>query len=169
MGSGKTLRCKKCKRRYTVFSGVGMSFPLKFMEIQQKVRDGEYGSEWKELIRSGDYIVADAETHIYVCDNCSYWGHQLGLSLYEPNDPIKLAGIKYGIKTVGEWGYVPYAMADDFRNGYHLLKERIHRCNKCNSTMHKASEDDEENLKCHDCGIVLRSDWFDAIFSIDWD
>ena len=152
MGDGARYKCSQCGEEYMVCTGRGFLFPMQFEEIQEAVRNGKYGQEWKNLVCSGKYVSVDAEEYVFVCDNCNHWVVEEELSVYEPNNPQLLAKRRFGEKTVEEWGGVPYATTEDFVEDYHLLKRRIHKCEKCGEEMHIATENEIDNLPCPCCG-----------------
>lgn len=59
---------------------------------------------------------------------------------------------QYGIKTVEEWGYVPYVIGYDLKEEYSLIKVYVHKCKKCGKRMHTANDEDIKNLPCPKCG-----------------
>ena len=89
---------------------------------------------------------------VYICDGCGTWEHGTDVSLYAPNDPDSIPQKQFGIKTVEEWGYVPYVMCWDLEKEYHLVKRQYHCCNKCGKRMHKASSAELKTLSCPKCG-----------------
>lgn len=165
MGQGIGFKCSSCGKEYHACPGVGFLFPEQYKEVQKAAKEGKYGPEWKELVTSGDCIAVDAETYLYMC-KCGHWTVEEGLSVYAPNDPEALSNKQYGIKTVREWGEVPYATTMDFDGEYHLVKRRIHKCEKCGGTMHKASKKEEGSLPCPDCGGKPVNDFVNIIH---WD
>ena len=127
MGSGIVLRCDNCNKEFTFDLGIGFMFPMVFEELAAAIRNGDYGDEWKEIIESGSYIVPNAEKYLFYCEKCGNWEIAMDASLYEPKDADALKKEKIGIKTVEEWGYVPYVMGDDLKRNFRLLKKRPHR------------------------------------------
>ncbi len=125
-----------------------------------------YGDEWKKLVLSEEFVAVDAERYLYICKKCGHWTVGLGLSLYAPNDPKVIMKRQYGIKTVEEWGEVPYVMRWDLKENYHLLKRRVHKCDKCGGVMHKATDKEESNLPCPKCGAAPKKG---SMYLIDWD
>ena len=59
---------------------------------------------------------------------------------------------QYGIKTVEEWGYVPYVMGYDLKAEYSLVEVFVHKCKKCRKRMHKATDEELQTLPCPKCG-----------------
>ena len=165
MGSGFRFKCNNCGGEYTVLLGVGFAFPSEYEKVNEDVKHGEYGEEWKTLINSEEFIQADAEKYFFHCGGCGYWKEDYGLSLYAPNNVESLRKKQYGIKTVEEWGYVPYAIFGKTLIGntnpdFHILKKRIHRCPECNRAMKKHTyeqllkrlyNDDSFTIKCPKC------------------
>ena len=152
MGRGLSYRCSKCGKTYYANTGIGFMFPEVYKETHSDVKSGKYGEDWKELALSGELIAVDAELYLYVCRKCGHWEVEPDLSLYAPNDPEALKKKEYGIKTVEEWGEVPYVMGDDLESDYHILKRYVHKCKKCNDDMHRAAEDEKNSLPCPNCG-----------------
>ena len=164
MGSGYSYTCKKCKCEYRVHPGIGMGFPRVYQRKLAEISAGEYGPELQELYNKTPYAAINAEYVVYICDRCGTWEVGIDLSLYAPDDPDSLAQKQYGIKTVAEWGHVPYVMPGDLKNEYHLVKRHYHRCNICGNRMHKASPSELRNLPCPECGAPNQAE--DTLF---WD
>ena len=152
MGKGYAYRCKKCRNKYSVHLGVGMRYPSVYQEKLAEIARGVYGTELKDLINSTDYVAIDASRVIYICSSCNKWELGTDVTLYAPNDPESISKKQYGIKTVEEWGYVPYVLDWELKRDYHVLKRYYHKCEKCGQFMHKASSEEEQNLQCPECG-----------------
>ncbi|MDL2253430.1 zinc ribbon-containing protein [Ruminococcaceae bacterium OttesenSCG-928-I18] len=152
MGTGYEFECKKCKKEYCALPGVGMMYPSVYQEALKDIKNGKYGSELQQIMNSGEYIAVNAENAIYVCRSCKHWKSDLNLSLYSPNDVEAIRTKQYGIKTVEEWGYVPYVIEYMLKEEYRLIKVFVHKCEKCGKRMHKAKDVEIENLPCPDCG-----------------
>lgn len=164
MGFGYLYSCSKCRKRYSVHAGIGMMFPDVYKELIQEFKDGKHGEEARGLLRDIKYAAVDAEEVVYVCKACGYWEMGHDDSIYAPNDPNAIARKRYGIKTVKEWGYVPYVMKMDLVDDYHILKRYFHKCCKCGKRMHKASDKEMQHLPCPKCGA--QNDFKDAML---WD
>ena len=152
MGQGYSYTCKKCKCEYSVCPGIGMRYPSVYRDRLAEIAEGEYGPDWQELYNNTPFAAIDAARVVYVCDACDTWEYGTDISLYAPNDPDSIPQKQYGIKTVAEWGYVPYVMKWDLKKEYHILKRYYHRCDKCGKRMHKASLTELQNLSCPECG-----------------
>ena len=158
MGQGYSYTCKKCKHKYGVNPGVGMMYPTVYRDTLNDISKGVYGSELQELFNSTPYAAIDAGNTVYICSGCGSWELAKDLTLYAPNDPDSIPQKQYGIKTVAEWGYVPYVMRWDLEEEYHVVKRHYHRCSKCGKQMHKASSTELKNLPCPKCGSANQAD-----------
>ena len=152
MGMGYSYICKKCGHKYSVFPGVGMMYPQVYRQKLDEIAEGAYGTERKNLVEKTSYAAIDAEEIIYICRSCNRWETGTDITLYAPDDPESISKKQYGIKTVEEWGYVPYVTGWDLKEDYHVLKRYYHKCEKCGRRMHKASEAEMQNLPCPECG-----------------
>lgn len=152
MGQGYGYKCKKCHYEYSVYLGGGMKYPKEYRKKIEEISTGIYGTERKNLIDKTEYAAIDADRVVYVCSACNNWELGTDVTLYAPNEPEKILKIQYGIKTVEEWGYVPYVTRWELKENYHILKRYYHKCKNCGKRMHKASEKEEINLPCPKCG-----------------
>lgn len=163
MGYGEMFKCSKCGNEYDVCLGIGFLHPDVCREELKKIKKGKYGEDWKKLALSEEYTVVDTENFVYICGKCGHWVNENAVSLYAPKDAAKLKKKKYGIKTVEEWGEVPYIMdPKDFR----LLKRKVHKCSKCGELMHKATPEEIDNLPCPKCGGEKMKDYGNSFY---WD
>lgn len=152
MGSGYSFVCKKCHHEYSVNLGIGMMFPTVYRACLSDIKEGKYGEEWKELASSEEYVAVDASRCLYICDSCGNWDLTYSLSLYKPKNPESIPDKQFGIKTVREWGYVPYVTLRELNSNYIFLKSYVHKCDKCGNRMHKADTERLSSLACPKCG-----------------
>ena len=122
MGMGYSYICKKCGHKYSVFPDVGMMYPHVYRQKLAEIAEGAYGTERKNLVEKTSYAAIDAEEIIYICRSCNRWETGTDITLYAPDDPESISKKQYGIKTVEEWGYVPYVTGWDLKEDYHVLK-----------------------------------------------
>ena len=120
-------------------------------------------------MNSEEFVVADAEKYLYYCKDCKTWKVAEDLSLYAAKDPEAIRKRQFGIKTVEEWGEIPYASGMDFEDDYRLLQKRMHKCPKCRKGMIRYTEGDLDDpvfadLPCPKCGAPLESSGY-----IMWD
>ena len=152
MGKGYRFKCKKCQNEYCASWGIGGAFPLVYRSCLSDIIAGKYGLEWKKLALSEEYIAVDASSYLYSCNFCGNWKIAYSLSLYKPKNPKSIPDKQYGIKTVREWGYVPYVTPLDFEDDYIFLKSYVHKCDKCGKRMHKTDIKHLTSLACPKCG-----------------
>ena len=96
-----------------------------------------------------------------MCDACKIWDSAIDATLYAPNNADAFGKMQYGIKTVEEWGEVPYFIEGGY---FHVIKEYKHKCPKCKGIMRKANEEEYKRLACPKCGEIN-----DMIDEIRWD
>lgn len=145
MGKGYDFKCKKCKKEYSVFLGIGSLMPLDFVEIVKKIKNGAYGDEYKLIFSNTRHAVPDIEKELYICKSCGWWNVEENMNLYAPSNSDGL------VREDGE--NTKCVMKCDFKDNYHLIKRWVHTC-KCGKRMHKASKEETENLACPYCGTV---------------
>ena len=163
MGSGYGFKCSSCGYEYDVCTGIGMLFPQEYKKLLSDIKQGKYGTEWKELALSEEYVAVEAERFLYVCGKCNNWKVDYGMSLYAPNEPEAIKKKKYGIKTVEEWGEVPYISSWE---EYHIIKPYIHKCVRCGNDMRKGADKEILSLPCPKCGSKPDPEYFNII---NWD
>lgn len=152
MGQGYRFVCKKCDCLYFASYGIGMMYPQAYRKLLEEIENGKYGKEWQQLLKDNPYAAVNAEIIVYICKECGHWETGQDITLYAPNNPDSIPKKQYGIKTIEEWGYVPYVTASDLKEEYHVLKHYYHKCSKCGKRMHKASDDEIQHLPCPKCG-----------------
>lgn len=163
MGYGFVFTCHKCKEKNWIKTGVGMGYPNLFRRTVQNVKDGYYGNRMKRIAKSIRYAAVDAEKKFYYC-RCEYWKTELDMSIYEPINVEDLLNKQFGIKTVHEWGYVPYVTRCDFEKDYNQVWKYKHYCPRCHREMAEIERFCELPLRCVKCGERLRNDG-----EFDWD
>ena len=150
MGLGYSYKCSKCKKKYEVFMGIGMLYPQVYEETVTKVKNGKLGKEWKNLFEKTDNVAIDVEDHVYCCPECKAWKKEKGLSLYVPANKYALEDVKSGLPIFYGEDSIPAMMGE--KPDYSLLKEYEHKCKKCGTKMHEASEEELMSLPCPKCG-----------------
>ena len=132
--------------------GIGMRFPNTYMQLMNSIANGEYGPAWKALLNSQKYVAVNAEKDVYICRHCGHWETEYVLDLYVPKIPEHIHNKQYGVKTVAEWGYVPYVTSYDLAEDYVLLKHLVHKCPNCGRRTHKGKKTELQELSCPKCG-----------------
>lgn len=158
MGMGYCYKCKKCNHEYSVHPGIGMTFPTVYREILADISEGKYGSELQKVYQNTPYAAVNGEGVVYICSECGTWEVSTDVSLYAPDDKGHLLKKQYGDKTVEEWGHVPYVTPWELGQEYHIVKRHYHKCGKCGKRMHKASDEELNNLPCPVCGSANQAE-----------
>ena len=157
MGDGFIYHCKKCRSEFRVSLGVGMAFPRVYQNAVADMASGKYGAEWQSLITSQPYMALNGDQRLYKCDHCGHWEVDLCLDVYAPNDPAAIAKKQYGIKTVEDWGHVPYVILCQLREDYHLIKRYEHICPDCKKSMrHVTRKAEFKIISCPECGAPCK-------------
>ena len=152
MGQGYQYICKKCQHQYGVCPGMGFSYPQDYQDFLKEIADGKYGEKRKHLVAETPYVAVNAETIVFICNDCGYWEEGQNPTLYAPHDPESISKELFGSKTVKEWGFVPYVTPGKLRKNYHLLESYRRLCSKCGGKMHKATKKELKTLSCPKCG-----------------
>ena len=166
MGNGFSYKCCKCGKEYQGFLGVGMLFPTVYQELIDSIKNGEYGSEWKDLIESEENVAVDAVKHVYCCSKCNAWKVEYGLSLYHPLTDSALEDVRRGFVIVGADSGMPLLESVKFSDNYKLIRHYRHKCDNCGSITHKASNKEINNLHCPYCGGERDKEYMNVIM---WD
>lgn len=167
MGQGYSYKCSECGNDYNVWLGRGMGFSDTYNETINDIKAGKYGELWRDFFNEVPYMAVDAERYLFICKECGKWKVDKNLSLYAPKRPEAIPRKRYGIKTVEEWGYVPYVMSYDLMRDYRLVHKYAHICEKCGKDMSVIGTDDlnkVEKLPCPECGTIN-----DVYGYVNWD
>ena len=137
-----------------------MLFPHIYQETLERIKSGEYGEKWKELISSEPYLVIDAEQHLYRCGKCGCWEVEPGLTVYAPNESTLNQIRSDDQNGSGEKVRIPvYTWEHDFSLKYHRIKTYIHKCPRCGMKMKRARKsNDMMFLPCPKCGTENTGD-----------
>lgn len=154
MGKGYDFHCKKCGKNYAVFLGVGFCFATASRNEIEAIANGEFGPELKEAYEQTPYAVIDPDNVVFICRKCGCWIVDTDHTLYAPKDPDAIAKRQFGEKTAEEWGCVPYVIGKTLREDYRVLKRHYHKCDRCGSRMHKATDKEVRSLPCPECGEI---------------
>ena len=151
MGAGINIGCKCHSKLYML--GIGMMFPDVYKKTVEMIKAGKFGEEGKNIMHTIKYAVVDIEDSLYLCEKCGNLTQAKPMDYYAPKDENKAAKEEYGIKTVEEWGEVPYwAPYMDFDNNYKLIKKTSHKCSECKNEMIRVDEEKIRDMKCPKCG-----------------
>lgn len=166
MGHGIALKCK-CNTHY-IHLGVGMMYPQVFFESLQDARNGKLGEDIQKATEGKQYLAIDAESKFYYCTECGYWEVNGANDLYEPKNTEAYKLVRFGEKTIEEWGEIPYAFGNDFKD-YNLLFKYKHTCPKCGTEMKNPKTIGKRvlsKIRCQECGGKMEEDGLGMIM---WD
>ena len=152
MGQGYIFRCRKCQNEYMVFPGTGMFYRDMYEDVIRKIVSGEYGEKLKTLYESTPHAAINAANVVYICASCGKWEESKDVTLYAPKNlerSFMLEKIGIHVSLPSEW---------DLKSYYHVIKRYYKKCPCCGKHMHKASEEEERNLPCPECGTVNEAD-----------
>lgn len=158
MGHGMILKCD-CQEHF-INLGIGMAYPRVFKEDLEDARSGRLGEDIQKATQGKQYLAIDAENCFYYCSQCGYWEVTGSHDLYEPKNLELMKLRQFGIKTVEEWGEIPYARGSDFEE-YNLIFKYPHICPKCNIEMVNPKTIGKRvlsKIRCQECGSLLRED-----------
>lgn len=154
MGVGINIGCK-CDKKECML-GVGMMFPSVYTDTIMNARNGKFGKTTQEIMQQNKYAVMDVGYVLFYCDKCGYIKSDDPLDIYIAKDIESFKKREYGIKTVEEWGEVPYWSApseeDEDYNDFIKVYTHIHRCPKCRHKMKIVTEEYLKNTPCPKCG-----------------
>lgn len=171
MGTMMKYGCLECGRSKQLHLGVGMMYPRVCDDMKQSIANGEYGSELKAAYESCELPAVRPEEMVYMCPSCGNWEVHRDASVYEPSDVEAAKKEKFGIKTVEEWGGIPYISGYEIESGkYRLVSCYTPACPNCGDGMAIVAGDDKDELKaselkCPECGSLKKS----ISFSGYWD
>ena len=158
MGKMAMYRCGECGYTKELVLGIGMMHPTISSEIKEAIAQGEFGPELKSAYEACELPAVYPEDKVYECPSCGYWDVYKDASIYEPVDVAAVKKEQFGIKTVEEWGGIPYMTGRDIESGaYRLVREYAPSCPHCGKDMHVSSVDTKKaagavSLKCPSCG-----------------
>ena len=157
MGNMLFYKCNDCGYTRQLHLGIGMMYPRVSDAIKRSIADGEYGSELKSAFESCELPAVCPEGLVYACPSCGYWDVYRNASVFAPTDIDAVKKERFGIKTVEEWGGIPYVMGHEIERGkYRLVRRYAPSCPSCSEGMVPAPGSSEEELdasalKCPKC------------------
>ena len=158
MGTMMMYKCNNCGFSKKLHLGSGMMLPHVSDELKSSIASGEYGPELKGAYEECKLPVVCPESKVYECPKCGCWDVYQDVSVYEPTDVAAARKKRFGIKTVAEWGKIPYVFEHELESDeYRLVREFTPSCPKCGEGMHAHRSRAVKNggaakLKCLHCG-----------------
>ena len=145
MGSGFTLKCRKCGYEVSGNLGVGFLFPKVHLETMEAARAGEYGETIRQFLEDHPDGVLNTENVFLQCTGCGELAFGQDLSMYVRNKDVKR-------KEHGRWSVAIPFEGSDYVSPMELDRENTYEfvawgnvCAKCGKPMKPISED---NLLC---------------------
>lgn len=166
MANGLGLVCSKCGKEYDMCYSSGFDFMEVYRDTFNAIRNGYYGENIRRAALNNKKSAIDAYRYIYKCWRCSGWKSEVCGDLYVPNHPEEKPVLLMETETFDKWEDVPFVSRIDLKEKYHVIKRCIHRCDKCNSRMHKVNEKHLYHLRCPYCGGKAMDD---EVYTINWD
>lgn len=157
MGTGYSLKCRKCGYGFSANLGVGFMFPLVYQETMEAGREGKLGKEVRQFLEEHPDGVLDCNAVMLQCTECGELGRAPDLSMYLPKEG------REGASYVAPWNL----------DEYKLIGRYDHRCSKCKGKMRIIQEKELEQpvgngnptkVLCPKCKEPL---WLDGILM--WD
>lgn len=136
MGSGAKVICDRCGFESLITEGAGFKYPAVSEELKRKAQDGEYGDKFRTVVKENPGGSVNGESRLYVCRKCGSWKVEPKLSYYIPSGEKETFFEEAGLTR-------------------RLFTYR-HRCDECGHIMHEVDFDGRQELKCPDCGEILR-------------
>ena len=144
MGTGYSLKCRKCGYGFSANLGVGFMYPRVYQQTMEAGREGKFGKEVKRFLEEHPDGVLDCSSVILQCTECGALGCGPDLSMYVPGEdsPAPSSGNwsvacpHEGIPCVAPWDL----------DEYNLFGLYDHRCKRCRGKMKIIKEKELEQL-----------------------
>lgn len=158
MSTEYVFKCPECDYQIDISLGGYFLFPKVYQESVEKAKAGEYGETVMEFLNAFPEGRIDAETALYICQECGNMEVLPELSMYLPKGklPEKDKNIRWSV--VFPFKGESYVTHRDLENDYELFEEYKHKCGKCqrNYTMILRDEILSSGLiKCPQCKVDL--------------
>ena len=153
MGDLRDYRCPECGYAFGAALGVGMMFPLVYMETVSKTKSGELGSEAQKFFAEHPDGAVNCESVLMKCVKCGKYDCREALTMYLPKEDYIHA------KPEGMWQLrcrskrADYVSSEKLEVCYTKYAEYPHKCEECGSDMRILAEN--EPLTCPNCGHEL--------------
>ena len=165
MGIGYEYRCD-CGESGTVTLGAGFGYPEVLERAIEEIKAGKHGADLQEALLQNPSLKPDAQSRIFICEDCGFWHVDIDMSLVEEIDHDSASfdldeALLDGTEVWDEWGTY-----------MHLVKEQIPSCPKCKGNMHaiRVTEDDmPERLPALTCPACGKENVFGNGMAFDWD
>ena len=148
MGSGYVIKCKKCGFSSEVSTGIGFLYSDVCDEILERMKNGEFGEDFKASVHTIDNPAVHQSYDLFVCDNCDSWRTDETIDLCSP--------IERKPKEIRT-----YVMTAQIGYTYQIVRSVEHRCACCYTNMRQIEESKITTfkLKCPQCHGELTIDF----------
>ncbi len=152
MGSIIRFTHRECGFKYDFFAGVGFGLFRLQCEAREKMRSGEWGEQWKDLIQKYPEGTATIGKALCFCPKCSKYFTEPRIKFYVPNE-----GFHYEFDERHEDMIPSYVICEH----YHVLEKEDMFCPDCGT---KATVMENLNqVPCPVCGKMRKGrdigDW----------
>ena len=86
MGIGYNFRCESCGHTDRFFIGIGFAAEQVHQETLEKIRAGEYGARWQELLAQNPQADVDTSYCMLYCDDCHLLERGMDLTMRLSDD-----------------------------------------------------------------------------------
>ena len=124
MGTGYKLECKKCGFIKSVSLGIGFCYPQECRQTLEKMKDGEFGEEFRRSANTLRGAAIHQERALFRCDSCG--------SL-ENKPAIDLCTVREGYTEDDH--HLSYVMDFDIGREYEIARSVEHQCERCQAPL----------------------------------
>lgn len=137
MGTGISLRCRKCGYEFSANLGVGFMFPLLYQQVMDAAGKGEVRQKVQSFVEEHPDGALDCDSVVLQCTDCGNLSCGPDLTMYVPgnNTPTRSVGNWPAARRRERTSYVvPWDL-----DKYELFGYYDHRCGKCTVAIHAAA------------------------------
>lgn len=145
MGSIIRFTHKECGFEYDFYEGVGFSLFRLQCNAREKMRSGEWGKQWQDLMEKHPEGTATINKALCFCPNCKKYYTEPRIKFYVPNE-----GFHYDFHEPNEDMVPTYVIYSD----YHLIEKETMFCPDCNAE--SVVMDNLNKVPCPVCGKIRR-------------
>ena len=85
MGIGYEYRCD-CGESSMVTLGAGFGYPEVLERAIEEIKAGKHGPDFQEALLQNPSLKPDAQSRIFICEDCGFWRVDIDMSLVEEVD-----------------------------------------------------------------------------------
>lgn len=142
MGTGYTLRCRKCGYETSANLGVGFLFPIAYQEAMEAARAGKLGKNVQQFLEEHPDGALNMESVFLQCTECGTLKSGPDLSMYIRNPDIPR-------REQGQWSALAPSEGADYVSPVELEEENTYIlyapgqiCEKCGKPMKSIMQND---------------------------